>query len=155
MPEQAELRGNPMGPNGPPTACTYCKGNGLNRPRNRHFRKPGLLGHFWSFWKNRPFRPFWPTNSEPRWTSRRKLPLGVWLRSTRPNYIQNSPRGKFRWGEIQNDDLGCAGVRLAHNDDGELYIKPAHAVPFVSWLRCWRALSNSERRPWAGLRVCG
>ena len=41
---------------------------------------------FWLFWGgNRSFRPFWSTNSEPGWTSRRKLPLEVWLRSARPN----------------------------------------------------------------------
>ena len=42
--EQAELRGNPMGPNGPPTA----KGTDKS-PQKSPFRKPGMLGHFGQF----------------------------------------------------------------------------------------------------------
>ena len=45
--------------------------------------------------------------SEPGWTSRKKVPLGVRLKSTRPSEIQERPRWKFPWGEIQNDDVEC------------------------------------------------
>ena len=48
--EQAELRGTPMGPNGPPNAKATAK----NRPGNNNYRDPGLLlGHFGDFWQNR------------------------------------------------------------------------------------------------------
>ena len=65
--EQAELRGTQVGPNGPPNA----KKNGLNRPRNRYSRKPGLL----VMSQKRPFGPFWPVISEAGWTSRKKCHL--------------------------------------------------------------------------------
>ena len=50
---------------------------------------------------------FWPAISEPGWARRKKVPLGVRLKSTRPSEIQERARGKFPWGEIQNDDVGC------------------------------------------------
>ena len=47
------------------------KKNGLNRPRNRYSRKPGLL----VMSQKRPFGPFWPVISETGWTSRKKYHL--------------------------------------------------------------------------------
>ena len=58
------------------------------------------------------FWSFWLAISEPGWTSPQKVPLGVRLKSTKPSEIQERPRGKFPWGEIQNDDVGCVVVLL-------------------------------------------
>ena len=63
------------------------------------------LSLFWSFWL---------AISEPGWTShvtsQKKVPIGVRLKSTRPSEIQETLRGKFPCGEIQNDDVGCPGL---------------------------------------------
>ena len=80
--EQAELRGIPMGPNGPPNA----KGTALIAPEVAILEDQA----FWVILiileeKKHAVRPFWPANSEPGWTSRSKLICGVWLRSTRPS----------------------------------------------------------------------
>ena len=64
------------------------KRSGLNRPRNRYFRKPGHFGHFDHFWQNRPFWPFWPPVSEAGWTSRKKVPLRIRLKSPRRSQIR-------------------------------------------------------------------
>ena len=63
----------------------------LNHPRNRYSRKPGLL----VMSQKRPFWPFLPVISETGWTSPRKVPLGIRLRSTRPSYIRNIVRKMF------------------------------------------------------------
>ena len=77
---QVELQGTQMGPNGPPNA----KGAALIAPEIANYRKLGLWVIFVHLPKQ-PFWSFWPAISEPGWTSRKKVPLGTRLKSTRPS----------------------------------------------------------------------
>ena len=79
--EQAELQGTQMGPNGPPNA----KGTAKIAPEIANSKKIGPFGSFWPFWPKRSFWSFWPAISETGWPRRKKVPLGVLLRSTRPS----------------------------------------------------------------------
>ena len=42
--------------------------------------------------QKRPFGPFWPVISEAGWTSRKKVPLGIRLKSTRPSHGRVLPK---------------------------------------------------------------
>ena len=80
----------------------------IDRPRNRYYRKPGLLGHFGHFWKNRPFRPFWPTNSEQGWTSRRNFHLGSGLAQRERARSRIRHVGSFAGGRSKTATWGVA-----------------------------------------------
>ena len=75
--EQAELRSTQMGPNGPPNATGTAQiAPEIDIPENRAFGDVTET----AIW------PFWPAISEPGWPRRKKVPLGVLLRSTRPSH---------------------------------------------------------------------
>ena len=48
-----------------------------------------------------------------------------WLRSMRPNYIHETRRGKFPWGEIPNDDLGCLNNNRARDRHARACVRAA------------------------------
>ena len=54
-----------------------------------------------------PFWPFWPPISEAGWTSRKKVPLGVRLKSARRSQFRRSPHVNPHRGENRNHDRGC------------------------------------------------
>jgi hypothetical protein len=41
--------------------------------------------------QKRPFWPFWPVISEAGWTSRKKVPLGIRLKSARRSHMRIFP----------------------------------------------------------------
>ena len=82
--EQVELRGIPMGPNGPPNA----KETAQIAPEIAILENQAILVIFVILGKNMPFWPFWPPISKARWTSRKQAPLGIRLKSTRRSQIR-------------------------------------------------------------------
>ena len=54
----------------------------LKSPQKSLIIENQAFGSFWSFWPKQPFWSFWPAISEPGWTRRQKVPLGVMLKST-------------------------------------------------------------------------
>ena len=75
--EQAKLQGTQMGPNGPPNPTGTAQiAPEIDIPENRTFLVMS---------QKRPFWPFWPAISETGWPRRKKVPLGVLLRSARPS----------------------------------------------------------------------
>ena len=75
--EQAELRGTQMGPNGPP-----------NAKETAQIAPEIAILENWAFGDvtETAILPFWPVISETGWTSRKKVPLGIRLKSTRPSH---------------------------------------------------------------------
>ena len=78
--EQAELRGIPMGPHGPPNA----KETAQIAPEIAIFRKPGHFGLVDVFLAKQAILAILAI-SEAGWTSRKKVPFGSWLRCQRPS----------------------------------------------------------------------
>ena len=57
---------------------------------------------------------FWVAFRHPGCTeSPQKKRPGVVLHDPNPTRMQETLRGKFRWGEIQNGDVGCVPVQAA------------------------------------------
>ena len=107
--EQAELQGTQMGPNDPPNA----KGTAKIAPEIANSKKKiGPFGSFWPFWPKRSFWSFWPAISETGWPRRKKVPLGVLLRSARRSCNRVCFLSKFRGGKLQNLGWGCVKKRV-------------------------------------------
>ena len=66
--------------------------------------------------QKRPFGPFWPVISEAGWTSRKKIPLGIRLKSPRRSEIRSFLHKKSRVHQMQ----------LTRIDDVELVTKMTH-----------------------------
>ena len=86
--------------------------------------------------QKRPFWPFWPAISEAGWTSRKKVPLGIRLKSARRSHMRISlhvngaelkllTKNHPAAGGVTRRMLGCILLGLwLSKDDGELNINP-------------------------------
>ena len=86
--------------------------------------------------QKRPFWPFWPVISEAGWISRKKVPLGIRLKSTRRRrtrlFYQTSARGpeaKFLVRGCQNP---VVEVKKANSATGPLRYR-RHYRPVAPW----------------------
>ena len=60
--------------------------------------------------QKRPFWPFWPVISETGWTSRKKVPLGIRLKSARRSHMRICVHVTPHRGENQKLRRGCVPV---------------------------------------------
>ena len=85
--------------------------------------------------QKRPFWPFWPVISEAGWTSRKKVPLGIRLKSARRSHMRVFLHVTPHRGENQKLRRGC------ELGGGQLPLKSEEGKKIV--MDCWREHGTS------------